>query len=75
VPLYSVEAFRGAFAVQYLVVGLGVVALLIARRSTRRDLQATEGIVVGSVWIAYGHWLRRRALARRRNTPTSRVQL
>jgi MFS family permease len=75
VPLYSVEAFRGAFAVQYLVVGLGVAALLVARRSTRRDLQATEGIVVGPVWIAYGHWLRRRALARRRNTPSSRVQL
>ena len=50
-PLYAVESFRTAFAVQYLVVGGGFVAFLLTRRGTRRQLR-DEGVVVGPLWVA-----------------------
>ena len=50
--LYTVDGFRIAFAVQYLVVGIGVVFLVIARRRTRRRLLDDEGIEVGPLWVA-----------------------
>lgn len=50
--LYTLDAFRWAFAVQYLVVGAGVVFLLRARRQTRRRLAEDEGIEVGPLWVA-----------------------
>ncbi|MGN6743835.1 MAG: MFS transporter [Amnibacterium sp.] len=62
--LYSLAAFRGAFSVQYLVVGAGLVALFVARRRTRRVLLETEGVAVGPVWAAIGGELRRRSARR-----------
>lgn len=50
--LYSLDSFRGAFLVQYLVVGAGVVAMLHARRRTRRQLHADEGIEVAPFWVS-----------------------
>jgi MFS family permease len=60
-PLYSLAAFRGAFSVQYLVLGVGLVLLFAARRRTRRVLLETEGVAVGPVWAAIGGRIRRRA--------------
>ncbi|MCS5720484.1 MFS transporter [Herbiconiux sp. CPCC 203407] len=60
--LYDLDAFRLAFAVQYAVVGFGVVMLLSARRRTRRKLEEDEGISVGPIWVAlYRAWRRRGA--------------
>jgi sugar phosphate permease len=50
--LYSFDAFRIAFLVQFLVVGVGVGFMLDARRRTRRRLHAEEGITVGPIWVA-----------------------
>ncbi|CAD5998932.1 nitrate/nitrite transporter [Agreia sp. COWG] len=59
--LYEMDAFRLAFAVQYLVIGTGVVFLLRARARTRRRLQEDEGISVAPLWVALmGKWSRRR---------------
>ena len=57
--LYSLDAFRLAFAVQYLVVGFGVVMLVRTRRRTRRAM-ADEGMRVGPLWVAYLDRRRRR---------------
>lgn len=62
--LYALDAFRVAFAVQYLVVGVGVVFLVRARRRTRRQLSREEGIEVAPLWVAFGRaWRRRRGRA------------
>lgn len=50
--LYSIDGFRLAFAVQYIVVAVGVVFLVGARRRTRRRLLDDEGIEVGPLWVA-----------------------
>lgn len=50
--LYRWEAFRWAFAVQFPLVGAGVIALLAARRRTRLRLQEEEGIAVAPLWVA-----------------------
>jgi sugar phosphate permease len=50
--LYSLAGFRIAFLVQYVVVGIGVVFLMIARRQTRRRLHEQEGIEVAPLWVA-----------------------
>ncbi len=50
--LYSLESFRLAFLVQYLVIGIGVAFLLLARRRTRRRMRDEEGITVGPLWVA-----------------------
>jgi sugar phosphate permease len=63
-PLYSLTAFRWAFSVQYIVVGIGVALLLLARRSTRRDMHEADGIVIVPVWTAIGASMRRRATRR-----------
>ena len=61
-PLYTVDGFRLAFAVQYVVVGVGVVFLLAARRRTRKRLLDDEGIEVGPLWVALvARWNRTRA--------------
>ncbi|WP_423917227.1 MFS transporter [Frigoribacterium sp. 2-23] len=57
--LFSLEAFRVAFCVQYLVIGVGVVGLLVARRHTRRGLHLEEGIQVAPLWVALNRRLRR----------------
>lgn len=59
--LYSLDSFRAAFLVQYLVVGVGVAFLLHARRRTRRRLNDEEGIEVAPLWVALVRaWRRRR---------------
>lgn len=58
--LYSLEAFRIAFLVQYVVVGAGVVLLIQARRQTRRLMHEQEGIQVAPLWVALSRaWKRR----------------
>ncbi len=47
-PLYSLAAFERALAVQYLVVGAGIVMFLLTRRGTRRDLRAAEAASAAS---------------------------
>jgi len=59
--LYSLDSFRLAFLVQYVVVGVGVVFLLIARRRTRHLLHEEEGIEVGPLWVALVRRWRRRS--------------
>ncbi len=62
--LYSLDSFRLAFLVQYLVVGAGVGFLLHARRRTRRRLHEEEGITVAPLWVALVRaWRRRRGPA------------
>ena len=48
--------------VVYVVVGLGVVMLLLARRRTRRDMHAQDGIRVGPLWVALVARLRKKAV-------------
>ncbi|KQQ00577.1 MULTISPECIES: MFS transporter [unclassified Rathayibacter] len=57
--LYSMEHFRIAWCVQYVVVGAGVVGLVSARRRTRRRLAEDEGIMVAPLWVALSDRLRR----------------
>jgi MFS family permease len=60
--VYTLDGFRIAFLVQYLVVGLGVVLLVRARRQTRRRMHEQEGIEVAPLWVALMRaWRRRRA--------------
>jgi MFS family permease len=59
--LYALDSFRWAFAVQYLIVGIGVVFLVRARRRTRRRLAQDEGIEVGPLWVALVDVWRRRS--------------
>jgi len=58
--LYSLSSFRIAFLVQYLVVGVAVVFLLIARRRTHALLHEEEGIEVAPLWVALVRHRRRR---------------
>lgn len=57
--LYSLDAFRLAFLVQFPVVGLGVVMLVRIRRRMRRTLHEEEGVLVAPMWISLARWLRR----------------
>jgi MFS family permease len=58
--LYDLDHFRWAFAIQYVIVGAGVVFLVRARRRTRRRMAQDEGIEVGPLWVALvGAWRRR----------------
>ena len=59
--LYALDSFRVAFTVQYLVVGIGVVFLVRARRNTRRLLLHEEGLEVAPLWVAMARaWRSRR---------------
>jgi len=58
--LYALDSFRVAFAVQYLVVGIGVVFLVRARARTRRQLSRDEGIQVAPLWVELSRAWRRR---------------
>lgn len=63
--LYSLASFRVAFAVQFVIVGAGVVMLLLTRRRTRRVLLADEGIEVAPIWVAFARrWKQRRGRTR-----------
>jgi sugar phosphate permease len=58
---YTVDGFRIAFAIQYIVVGIGMAFLVNARRRTRRRLLDDEGIEVGPLWVALvARWNRNR---------------
>lgn len=62
--LYSLSSFKVAFAVQYLIVGLGVIFLLRARSRTREQLSRDEGIDVAPVWVAVSRaWKKRNGTA------------
>lgn len=50
--LYAWQNWRLAFALQFPIVGAAVVALLVARRRTRRRLAEDEGIAVAPLWTA-----------------------
>ena len=58
--LYALDSFRVAFAVQFLIVGLGVVFLFRARRRTRRQLSREEGIEVAPLWVVISRAWRRK---------------
>jgi MFS family permease len=59
--LYALDSFRWAFAIQYVIIGTGVVFLVRARRRTRRRLAQEEGIEVAPLWVALSEaWRRRR---------------
>ncbi|MGN7191349.1 nitrate/nitrite transporter [Curtobacterium sp. MCBA15_004] len=60
--VFDWENFRVALTVQYVVVGVGVGMLLHARRRTRRELHAQEGIQVGPLWVALVARLRKKAV-------------
>lgn len=60
--LYTLDSFRVAFAVQYLVVGAGFGFLMSARRRTRRRLQEEEGIAVAPLWVSIVRAWRRRGV-------------
>ncbi|RWZ61447.1 MFS transporter [Labedella populi] len=57
--LYRLDSFRVAFVVQYVVVGIGVVFLILTRRTVRSRLSDDEGINVGPIWVALLRRLRR----------------
>ena len=57
--LYSMDHFRLAWCIQYVVVGAGVIGLITARRRTRRRLAEDEGITVAPLWVALNDRLRR----------------
>jgi MFS family permease len=59
--LYALDSFRVAFAVQYLVVGIGFAFLMSARRRTRRKLHADEGIEVAPLWVSLVRAWKKRA--------------
>ncbi len=50
--LYSLDSFRIAFLVPFVVVGAGVVGLLHARRRTRRRMFEERGIEIAPLWVA-----------------------
>lgn len=70
---YGLQAFRVAFAVQYVVVGAGLVALLVARGRARRAM-ADDGVVVDPLWTAVAGARRQHsARARARARPSRRA--
>jgi hypothetical protein len=56
---YDLFAFRIAFSIQYVIVGIGVAFLVGARHRTRKGLES-EGITVGPIWVALMRRLRHR---------------
>jgi MFS family permease len=58
--VFAWDSFRIALLVQYLVVGGGTIALIFARRRTRRRLHEDEGIRVAPLWVALVRSRRRR---------------
>lgn len=57
---YALDGFRLAFAVEFIIIGFGLVMLLHARRRTRRRFREDDGITVAPIWVALvGRWRRR----------------
>lgn len=65
--LYALDSFRIAFAVQFLVLGGGTIAILILRRRVRAQL-ARQSIIVPPLREALARELRRRREARQPGT-------
>lgn len=63
--IFAWDSFRIALLVQYLVIGVGMVFLLRARRLTRVRLHADEGIEVAPLWVSLVRFWRRRASTKR----------
>jgi sugar phosphate permease len=62
--LYSFDSFRIAFLVPFVIVGVGVVGLLNARRRTRRRMFEEEGIEIAPLWVVvFGSRRRARPIA------------
>ena len=59
--VFGWDSFRIALLVQYLVIGIGVVFLLRARKRTRMRLHADEGIEVAPLWVSLVRFWRHRA--------------
>ncbi|WP_166871685.1 nitrate/nitrite transporter [Salinibacterium sp. ZJ450] len=59
--LYSLDHFRVAFSVQFIVIGAGTVMLLRSRKRTRDSLHESEGIEVAPFWVALGRLWRRKS--------------
>ena len=57
--LYSLDSFRVAFLIQYVLIGFGAVMLLITRKRIRRSMFDDEGIVVAPLWLAIARSIRR----------------
>ena len=58
--VFAWDSFRIALLVQYLVIGAGMVFLIRARRRTRLQLHADEGIEVAPLWVSLARsWTRR----------------
>jgi MFS family permease len=64
--LYSLDSFRIAFLVPFVVVAAGVVGLLHARRRTRRRMFEERGIEIAPLWVAL---FRSRFFTARRTRP------
>jgi sugar phosphate permease len=62
--LYALDSFRVAFAVQFVVLGVGTVAIVVLRRRVRAQL-ARQAIIVPPLREAIARELRRRREARR----------
>lgn len=58
--IYTWDAFRAAFATQFIVMGVGTYYIVRSRRRTRAMLRAEEGIEVAPLWVALSRSLRRR---------------
>ncbi len=61
--LYAFDSFRIAFLVPFVVVGVGIIGLLYARRRTRRRMFEEEGIEIAPLWVAVFRSRRRRSTA------------
>jgi len=64
--LYSLDAFRIALSVQFLLLAVGAAAILITRRKVRRQM-AAQGVIVPPLLKALAQ--QRRLVAERRRTP------
>lgn len=58
--IFAWDSFRIALLVPYVVVGIGVIFLLQARRRTRRQLGEDEGIQVAPLWVVLARAWRRK---------------
>ncbi|HEY0260830.1 MAG TPA: MFS transporter [Lacisediminihabitans sp.] len=64
--LFAWDSFRLAMLVQYLVLGMGVLFLVHARRRTRRRMHEDEGIEVAPLWVTFVRSRRRRRTERQK---------
>ncbi|GAA4172100.1 MFS transporter [Gryllotalpicola koreensis] len=61
-PLYSLASFRVAFLVVFVILAVGLVGVVRARRRTRARMLDEEGIRVAPIWVAFNDaWARRKA--------------